>query len=631
VEGPRQTEGAVPQLEELPVRGRLLGAAPTDYRVPYRWDHLCGERCKHSTRISNLPPLHTPLYIPAPILLHPHPLSNTPQLKPKDPSNSDPSKSPVLEPPHIDYPPYDGDLPWSGSGQCSGKPTERATFAFPVRYGPGNSVSIVQNVTEPDKPYNSHDIPVSGDVVIRRTGQGSPVPSISLELLTNERAIHVDAEWDENTQSLHVGFPRKLSRMESVTWPCVAIRITLWVPGDAVLDTLSIDNVHLGIRLMDNLALRVAQHSHLHSVVGPIVAATDGTNRADNLVEDSAPDYFKFDSRVIEVRSTSADITGYWPVYDYLGLYNMAGNIKVRVSPKEELKDAPKPATLYVKSLSGNIEVWEPVDKAISSLSSSSSDISPASHSPEKYIPLRDYRANIQSTSGKISGAVAFSTACRIHTTSGNTLVELLPVLHLGDADSDSASNLETATTSGTTKIQVLEPLWINEGGNGYLPPYKPVSSGSPSAPPPPPPASRDDKPEGEEVIPIGNIGNRDPYQSLPAASPGPDLLPPLPSPDLHLLDSSSRSPPALRCLQSRHASTSATIQLTYPASWEGELDLGSIAGGLQVSGDGLKVIRDGNDWPGVNRHLIARKGADGGSAATVKTTSGDVRVTVGE
>lgn len=537
----------------------------------------------------------------------------------------------------MDYPPYDGDLPWSEDDHCSGKPTERVEFAFPVTYGPGHSLSLVQDIAEPDNapPYDTHDIHVSGDVVVRRTGQGTPGPSFSVQLLKNDDTIHVNADWDRDAQALHLSVPRRLPGLDSVTWPCVSIRVTVWVPGDAVLDSLSIDNVHLGIRLMDNLALVVSQYSKLTSVVGPIVAATDGTDKANNLVEDSAPDYFKLDSRVIEVKSTSAPITGYWPLYDYLGLSNIAGKIKVRVSPREEKKDAPKPATLYVKSLSGNIEVWEPVDKAQSALSSASSTdaVAPASHSAEKYIPPRDYRANIQSTSGTIKAAVAFSSACRIHSTSGSTLVELLPVLDV-DA-SDAASNLETSTTSGTTKLEVLEPLWIGEDGKGYLPlpappsaPSDPTPPSLPSLPSPPSPPSPPGAPrprKDDEVVPIGPIGDNDPYRSLPLP---PALLPPTAS-SLSRRDVSK--PPALRCLQSRHASTSAEMRVTYPSSWEGELDLGTVSGSLRVQGDGVKVIRDGKDWPGINRHLVALKGSGGGSAAGLKTTSGSIRVVVGE
>lgn len=499
-------------------------------------------------------------------------MSDISQLKPKDPSNSKPSKppskspskspseppskSPVLDPPHFDYPIYDGDLPWPVSDRCSGKPVERTSFAVLVNYGPDHSLSIVQDVTEPDRHYGTADVHVSGDVILRRTGQGSgsPEPGMSVELLQNDQAIEVTTAWDKDTQSLHVGVPRNSQGMDSATRPCVAVRITVWVPGDAMLDTLSIDNVHLGIRLMDNLALRVAQNSHLSSVAGPIVAGTDGTGKADKLVDDSPPEYYQFDSRVIEVSTTSDDITGFWPLYDYLGLSSISGDIKARVALREESKDAPKPANLNVESTSGDVEIWEPVDKALSSSS--------ASHSPARYIPARDYRTNIQSRSGKISGAVAFSSKCRIHTISGDSQVELLPVLRASDADSGASSGLETATTSGTTEIRVRDPLWIDDEGKGYLP------AGS--------------------------------------------------------------SPPPLRCLRSRHSSTSADLQLAYPASWEGQLDLEALSGDLKVRGEGVRVIRDGKSWP-VNRHLVARKGSDGGSSVVVKTTSGDVKVVVGE
>lgn len=473
----------------------------------------------------------------------------------------------------MDYPAFDGDLPWAESTYCSGNPTERVNIVFPVSYGPGHGFSIVQDVAEHSPPFDTHDVHVSGDVVVRRTGRGTPGPSISLEMLKNDDGINVTADYDRETQSLRVSVPRRLRSDNKVSWPCVSLRMTLWVPGDAVLDYLSVEAVHLAIRLMDNVALNVAQYSKLSTVAGRIVSATDGTTKADKLVEDSAPAYFKFNSRVIDVKSTSADITGYWPLYDLLSLSTISGKIKVRVEPKEEDPNSPKPATLYVKGISGNIEVWQPVDAAVSSLPTSGL-LGTTSLKTEQYIPPRDYRVNIQTTSGTIKGAIIFSSACRIHSTSGTSTVALLPVLDAAVATNNAAANLETATTSGNVKLQILEPLWYGSDSKTYLPP----------APPSPP--------------------------SLPR---------------LGTLDS---APPAFRCLQSRHASTSATIHLAYPASWEGDFDMGSLSGRIKVHGEGVKIIKAGDGWPGFE--VLARKGAEGGGGAQVKSTSGNIDVVVG-
>jgi hypothetical protein len=51
----------------------------------------------------------------------------------------------------------------------------------------------------------------------------------------------------------------------------------------------------------------------------------------------------------------------------------------------------------------------------------------------------------------------------------------------------------------------------------------------------------------------------------------------------------------------------------------------------MKITGEGLRIIKSGKDWPPVRRALLARKGLEGGSAATVKTTSGSIMFGVGE
>lgn len=479
----------------------------------------------------------------------------------------------------MDYPAHDGDIPWFPStAYCSGDPNKHLSLSEPLTFGPDKNLTFKQDVAHPDHDQDDgyHLIQITGDVVLRRSGDGTPDAGIVVDVITNDETLKVAVDWNPETQSYSITVPRKLSWYGSVSWPCVAIRATIWVPGDAVLDTLSVGTTHLDIKLLDNLSIQVNDGTRLASIVGRITAATDGTGKVDDLVDDSAPDYFAFTSRWIEAHTISSRITGYWPLYDYLGLATTSGNIKVRIEPKEESPTSPKPAVLNIKSASGTIEFWEPVSKAITTVRTALS-------APERYIPPRDYRSNIQSTSGSIRGSMAFSSAARIHTTSGTTEIELLPVLDI-DSESagyaDYASNLETSSTSGTTKIRVLEPLWI-DGEGRYLPPS---SLSSPSAPP---------------------------------------------SPNTNT--NTNTIPRPFRCLQSRHSSTSSTLKIEYPGSWEGDLDLGTMSGSLKVSGEGVKVVKAGKGWPGVNMQLLARKGDGGGSTGVVKTVSGSVWVGVGE
>jgi hypothetical protein len=488
----------------------------------------------------------------------------------------------------MDYPAYDGDIPWfPNDAWCTGNPKHQIQLSERVIFSADKRLSFTQDVPhhDNDKPQY-HPVHVRGDVILRRSEDGAHASSITLEYLTNDDTLKLEVDWDDKLQQYRVTVPRQLPGDGGVSRPCVAIRATIWVPEDGVLHELSVSSIQLNIALLDNLSIQVKKALVLSAVSGKISAATDGiTQEDDDLEHDSAPDSYKVQSRWIEAHSVSGGLSGYWPLYDYLGLTTTSGNIKVRIEPKEEDPQHASAAVLNIKTVSGTIDFREPVVKATTSSSSSSSSSS-SLEATEHLIPPRDYRSNIQSTSGTIRGALAFSSAARIHSISGTTEVALLPVLAIGDSANYESSNLETSSTSGTTRLRVLEPLWIGADGK-YLPPPAPSSLDTKSTHLPAPPSS---PPHGW-----------------------------------------AQSPRPFRSLQSHHSATSSTLKIEYPASWEGDVDIGTLSGNIKVSGDGLRVIRSGKEWPPVKRGLLARKGEEGGSAAMVRTTSGSVTFAVGE
>lgn len=190
-------------------------------------------------------------------------------------------------------------------------------------------------------------------------------------------------------------------------------------------------------------------------------------------------------------------------------------------------------------------------------------------------------------------GSLAFGTSCKVHTTSGNIDLTLLPVLDRsqaatalasggGGGGGSSSSALETATTSGTTVIRVLDALWRHVQTESYEAPA--------------PPRRRGQQQQQQEE---GSI--------------------------------SSSSTPAIRVLDSRHATTSASIRLSYPPSWEGSIEADTLTGGLDVSGRGVEIIRLDEGFPGYKKHVLARKGRDGaGGSLACNTMSGSITVEVG-
>lgn len=553
------------------------------------------------------------------------------------------------------YPPFDGDMPWNPNHRCAPNQLKYQTATFKLEFSESRNLSVFQDVKNDDKSHEGTDIHVSGDVVVRRSGASTPGPAVILETTTNDDRINIDLNWDDKEQRLYILTPLAIpwTNNAAAGSPCVQIRATVWVPANSVLDSLNIEGVHLGIQLLDNLALQMRNFARLASTVGPIASATDGEKDRRQLLHQDPPSTYKLDSRYVEVKTISAPISGSWPLYDYLGLETIAGTISAGVTPKAALPDKPRPAILYVKSTSGNIEVYEPITQALTAWASSqqqqqaggmltttTTTTTTGAAAAESVIPPRRYGVDLRSMSGAIKASVAFSQSCNVHTTSGHVDLTLLPVLRKAQAHdtAKTASFLETATTSGTTAITVLDALWSNGGdgdadGTSYVSAAEVLSSSSSSSSSAAPPPS---------TVPVTiPVRDADPYDLLnPATSNQPidRATPPPPPPPPSLPPTEPVPPvqpgintsPALRVLAGRHSATSATIHVQYPSSWEGYIDADCLSGRIDVAGKGVQIIRQDNQFPGIKKHVLARKGESSENTIKVHTTSGNIGVLVG-
>lgn len=509
------------------------------------------------------------------------------------------------------YPPYDGEMSWSETDLCANKEIKYPVQTFKVEFSESRNLSFFQDVKK-ENPRGGRDVRVSGEVVIRRAGNGTPGPGITLESVSNDDLIELDLDWDDVEQRLYVLSPL------SIPWPsntpespCLQIRSTIWVPPGSILDSLNVESVHLGVKLLDNLSIKLNNFARLASTIGTVVAATDGEKDPKQVMLEGPPRSFTLDSRYIEVKTLSNAIAGSWPLYDYLGLETVAGSIRAGIVPKEALKDKPRPAILYVHSTSGPVELHEPVEAAAAALAMESQGTAVGA-TAQDIIPPRQYGVDLYTMSGTVKGSVAFSHSCKVHTTSGNIDLTLLPVYDKsqmqspGGGASSSTSNLQTSTTSGTTVVNVMDALWKDIQTGSYV---------APPAPAPPAPA-----PGSVEVTPIGA---EDPYSFLgdkeneePAPEQQEQQQPP----------AAASPPPAIRVLSSKHSTTSAAIRLNYPATWEGGIDADSLTGKIAVAGKGVEVIRRDDEFPGYKERVVARKGQEGvGGNIKCHTTSGKI------
>src|SRR3569833_1070955 len=369
-----------------------------------------------------------------------------------------------IEPAPRDYPAFDGSLKLDDV--CKDVEHKYPRQQFPVSFSPGRSLSVRQKLDRDDTGSGHRNVRVSGDVVLRRQ-IGSEGPSIVIDMMSNDESISVGVEFEEGSQALTITTARSIpweSLDSARNLPCLIIRATIWVPENAALENLDIGNVHLGVKLLDNLSISVADQVILASVIGKIVAATNGQEENEKLIRDGAPSYFALSSRSIEVSTTSASIRGSWPLYDQLRLASVSGTITAGVEPKKAYPGSVKPANLDIKTTSGNIEFYEPLEKAQVGLAQKNRLVVPESVS--EAIPPREYTLSIHSESGHVKGAAAFTSVAHLHSTSGSLRVDLLPVLPQKLATavpySEGFCTLQTSTTSAASEILVLDPLWVD-------------------------------------------------------------------------------------------------------------------------------------------------------------------------
>ncbi|AEO71301.1 uncharacterized protein THITE_2123500 [Thermothielavioides terrestris NRRL 8126] len=535
--------------------------------------------------------------------------------------------------PNMSYPDVDDGFRWNPEFYCKDVQIPRHIQTYDATFGTDKQLVLLERVVDDDGRRTWDEVHVQGAVILRRSGPDTPNSAVTVEVTVTDERLIVSSTWDADSGTLKVSVPHRVEWSHGRPRACVNIKVIVWVPEGSKLKSLEANAVHLDIKLLDNLSLSVADGTKLTSVVGAISAAasTGAAAGTDELIDTGAPESFYFNSRIIDVKTVAAPITGSWPLYDYLGLQSTSGNIKVTLDPKEDAPDLPKPAILYIKTLSGDVDFRAPILAAertfrIGQVLPAPADRLRAARQAAALLPPRDYRVDVYTTSGEITGAAAFSADSTFVSTSGKLSLDLLPVLRAEQAEPGGRSvELKTSSTSGATDVNVLEPLWVGRA----------AESSSSSAEAEAPPSSSAPYLQGG-----GGGGQRKgrgkpSYALLKTAQPqeGAAVTAAGAAGDGDSNGNGNDSPPPpLRCLSGLHSTASADIRLRYPASWEGDLSLATLSGSLQVGGDGVRIVKSRIDWPGVNKQILARKGEKGaGETVVAKSTAGNVLVWVGQ
>ncbi|CAH0050160.1 unnamed protein product [Clonostachys solani] len=470
-------------------------------------------------------------------------------------------------------PPIDDDLRWQPTKECYNKPYRFVSFGTQFEFDPTQKLVIIER--SEDRDYEGPDgwsPHVTGEVVIK------PIEfpykgEVDIEVLTNHHGLPISADAERNSGRVELVTPRRVKRDGLDRPPCIQIRITIRVPGGSSVAAADVALTHLDLNILEGLKLNVAEDTRLTTTVGNIRTPT--TEEKDELTNPS----YQLNSREIYVSTMSGNIDGSYPLYDRLKVESVSGDVSIKVEPKPIDSKNPKPAELSVSTLSGNLNVKEPIKAALASPDSGD-------------FPSRDYSVAVETKSGDVTADLAFTSYGRFYSISGNLNVDLWPLLHDAQQSTIIGPEVATDTKGGDTTLDLHEPHWAATGSAARLPVYP----SSPSWIGYPPliggPSSEEEEGESDSNQASGTHAAR-----------------PL-------------------TLYSSHSSVSGDIHLRYPSAWEGYLKAQTVSGNQRFHGEGLEVTRRGKLPMAI---LEGYKGHDGHSDLRVESISGNQDFVVGE
>ncbi|KAM3070135.1 hypothetical protein ACMFMG_003830 [Clarireedia jacksonii] len=441
---------------------------------------------------------------------------------------------------------------------------EQSVFEIPAPTG----LVVIQDFYNQKSSHYMQHVKTTGVVHIQRLAKNSErgdKPHFTVDVKVSDPELEVLKSWDVNTGTLRVSTP-VYENLDSNRPACIALEITAWLPDGTELSQFVLDLITLSIVSDNNVDIKISSGALLKTVSGHVNFAPGSDSSAYVPImygsNTQLRNKARFNSRHITVETVSGRIEGTYPIYDLLRLSSASGSISVDVYPEAVLKSAPAPATLDINTSSGRIEVRSPVQD-------------PSSTYPREYV------TRVKSTSGDIQGDFYVGSTGTFHTTSGRIQLVVRPVMPAtsDDDDDDNTKNeFRTESMSGATQVTLLEPLFIL------------------------PSLSRPLEAAGSEDLGSGY-------------APG---LPELSADNALELYKSK-----LRTFFSVHKTVSGRIEIHYPLQWIGHIAATTISGRIEVSGEGVEVIKRDSGWG--HKTLKARKGVErdeDGGRVTMETVN---------
>lgn len=410
-----------------------------------------------------------------------------------------------------------------------------------------------------------------GEIRLRKIPQDSQhgnSPYFTVEAHASDPELEVLTTWDEGSKTLKISTPRYAS-LAGLGRHCISLEITAWFPENSELTNLNVEAVTLTLRVLEDVKVNVSGRSRFATVSGnvwfPIV---DDSSffivypDISTLSVDDTPTS-PLSSRRTIVDTVSGSISGAYPLEDLLQISSQSGSVNVQVVPYPADPFAPMPADLEIQTSSGSIKALLPAQSILF---------------PNYTPPPRNYITRVHSNSGSVGGSYYLGSDSHFKTNSGSIKIVALPVLQ---ADTEKANVFETHTLSGSTAVDIQDPIFIS-----------PLAS--------------------------SDIGDQDPYRIIASPPSNPKAQ------QLFEIDERSSSlaeQQKLLSLKSSHSSTAASVQVHYPDAWAGTIHAKAVSGSVALKGAGIRFLKN-RKGPGFTEILAKRGVVDGDEGSMVEMNS---------
>ncbi|OAA71786.1 hypothetical protein LEL_09021 [Akanthomyces lecanii RCEF 1005] len=502
--------------------------------------------------------------------------------------DAEPISEPDAEPPLVWEPP----AVW----KCRETPYRIGEAAYPVPpLGRESVINIVEEAWSTDsKTTAAKDVKVFGDIVVR-SSRGLESPAVSFDGFSNDPSIRprLNINSGHLTQTYYLtGPPSLLDWPDDGSSPCYQGRITLWLPAGTTYKSSALVSEHFNVVLTGGLNVSTTDDFVAVSDDGNIVAPHIMTVGARPI----AP--YRLQSPNCLMVSGMGSVRGWFPLYNRLTLASGSGDVSAQVGlkPLDLLHDSS--AELVATSRKGSVNLTaEPPQRD-------------RSGGRDGKFPLRDYASVIQTRAGNITAQLTIGSRTEIETVSGNTKLDLQPILGFETRTWTRFPMLNTMSETGDAQIRVREPIWTD--AIKFLENDNLIQTRSE---------------EGVLAERTSSWSHRGFFTNLPI------ITKPILSTNLFYPERPNTNKEAAiqkeqwGNFETRHTSNGGNLLVTYPDSWTGLINWqGTESGRVSFIADEITILRQ---WGSPIKHIEARRGT-GRSVVNLDNQGGAVILAIG-